>query len=105
MRRSARLYANSIRAGLLVLAALAAAAACAFAQTSAALPDSPAPASALLTTASLHGVVTSTDGAVYEGARVTLEMSGSGAPQTAEYANRQQRRIQFCQSALRVHTN
>lgn len=30
--------------------------------------------------ASLHGVVTSTDGAVYEGAHVVLEMSGSGAP-------------------------
>ena len=32
--------------------------------------------------ASLHGVVTSTEGAVYEGARVTLELSGNGARQT-----------------------
>src|SRR5579863_1621697 len=75
------LLRNSVCAGLLVFAALAAAS-CAFAQTSAALPDSPAPASALATMASLHGVVTSIDGAVYEGAHVTLELSGSAAPQT-----------------------
>ena len=55
---------------------------CALAQESA-LPAALEPAPALLTTASLHGVVTSTEGAVYEGARVALEMSGNGAPQTA----------------------
>jgi hypothetical protein len=69
------------RAGLLLLAALAAAS-CALGQTSAALPDSPTPAPALATTASLHGMVTSIDGSEYEGARVTLELSGSGNQQT-----------------------
>ncbi len=73
---------NSVRTRLPVLAVLVAAAACAFAQTSAALPDSPAPASTLAAAASLHGVVTSTDGTVYEGARVTLELSASGNQQT-----------------------
>jgi len=38
------------------------------------------PAPALPTVASLHGVVTSTDGAVYEGARVELQVTGSVAP-------------------------
>jgi hypothetical protein len=33
--------------------------------------------------ASIHGVVTSTDGAVYEGARVKVELSGPGAPPSA----------------------
>ncbi len=46
-------------------------------------PAAPGPAPALSTTASLHGVVTSTDGAVYEGARVRIETSGNGSPQTA----------------------
>jgi hypothetical protein len=62
-------------ARLLVFAALAGAAACAAAQGDAA-PD---PNSALPAMASLHGVVTSTEGAVYEGASVVLERGGSGA--------------------------
>lgn len=62
-------------ARLPVFAVLACAAVYAAAQTSA------APAQAVTT--SLHGVVTSTDGAVYEDAHVTIETSGSGAPQTA----------------------
>ena len=73
---------RSICAGLLVFAALAGAAVSAAAQASA-TPAALEPAPALLTTASLHGVVTSTEGAVYEGARVALEMNGNGAPQTA----------------------
>ncbi len=66
-------------ARLLVFAALAGAAACATAQggTASAASDSNA---ALSATASLHGVVTSTDGAVYEGARVMLERGGNKTP-------------------------
>jgi hypothetical protein len=78
--------APQICAGLLVFAALAAGAACALAQESA-TPAALEPVPALLTTASLHGVVTSTEGVVYEGAHVALETrletSGNGAPQTA----------------------
>jgi hypothetical protein len=69
-------------AGLLFFAALAAGAACAPAQENA-LPQAPAPTPSLSATASLHGVVTSTDGAVYEGARVRIETSGNGTRQTA----------------------
>ncbi|MDR3753997.1 MAG: carboxypeptidase-like regulatory domain-containing protein [Terracidiphilus sp.] len=65
-----------LRACLLVFAALAGAAACAVAQGDAA-PPTPDPSRALPATASMHGVVTSTEGAVYEGARVVLESSGS----------------------------
>jgi hypothetical protein len=67
---------------LLVFAALAGAAVCASAQGG----DAPAatdPDAALPTMAGLHGVVTSTEGAVYEGARVVLEMSGNGAAPAA----------------------
>ena len=56
---------------LMVFAVLAGAAAYATAQ---AATD---PAATAPTMAKLHGVVTSTDGAVYEGARVMLEMSGA----------------------------
>jgi hypothetical protein len=62
-------------ARLAIFAVLAGAAACAVAQGNAA-PD---PRSALPTMASLHGVVTSTDGTAYEGARVVLERTGDGA--------------------------
>lgn len=65
-----------LRARLLVFAALAGAAACAVAQEDAA-PD---PHLALPAMASMHGVVTSTEGTVYEGARVVLERSGSADP-------------------------
>ena len=47
------------------------------------MPQAPAPTPSLSATASLHGVVTSTDGAVYEGARVRIETSGNGTRQTA----------------------
>jgi hypothetical protein len=60
----------------MVLAALAGAAAWASAQGDPAATD---PDAALPTIASVHGVVTSTEGAVYEGARVVLEVSGHGA--------------------------
>ncbi|MGD0346534.1 MAG: carboxypeptidase-like regulatory domain-containing protein [Terracidiphilus sp.] len=64
---------------MLVYAALAGAAACAAAQGGATPdPNSTSPAKA-----GLHGVVTSTEGAVYEGARVVLEMSGNGAAPSA----------------------
>jgi hypothetical protein len=59
---------------MLVIAALAVAAACAIAQEGAA-PDSNA---TLPVTAGLHGVVASTEGSVYEGARVVLASSGTG---------------------------
>jgi hypothetical protein len=70
---------RSLRARLLAFAALAGAAACAVAQGVAApaVTDSNA---ALPPTASLHGAVTSTEGTVYEGARVVLESSGSADP-------------------------
>ena len=68
-----------LRACLLVFAALAAAAACAVAQGGAA-PAATDPNRALPATASMHGVVTSTEGAVYEGARVVLESSSSADP-------------------------
>jgi hypothetical protein len=66
-------------ARLLVFAALTGVASCACAQrvTAPAANDSNA---AVLATASLHGVVTSTEGAVYEGARVVLECGGSATP-------------------------
>jgi hypothetical protein len=66
-------------ARLLVFAALAGVTTCATAQggTAPAASDSNA---ALSGTASLHGVVTSTDGAVYEGANVVLAKSGNEAP-------------------------
>ncbi len=68
-------------ARLAIFAALAGAAACAAAQGGAA----PNPDPALPATASLHGVVTSPAGAVYEGASVVLERGGSGdAAATAE---------------------
>ncbi len=65
-----------LRACLLVFAALAGAAACAVAQGGAA-PAATDPNRALPVTASMHGQVTSTEGAVYEGARVVLERSRS----------------------------
>jgi hypothetical protein len=68
-----------LRACLLVFAALAAAAACAVAQ-GVAVPAATDPNAALPAMAGLHGVVTSTDGSVYEGARVVLESTGSAAP-------------------------
>ena len=68
-----------LRACLLAITALAAAAACAVAQGGAA-PAATDPNRALPATASLHGVVTSTEGAVYEGARVVLERSSSADP-------------------------
>jgi len=74
----AALQWGSLCARLLVLAALAGSAACAAAQGSAAAA-APDPNLELTSVAGLHGVVTSTDGAVYEGARVLLETSGSGA--------------------------
>jgi hypothetical protein len=57
-------------------------AACAFAQQKA-LPAAPKPAPAVPSMASLHGVVKSTEGEVYEGAHVTLEINGSSDRQTA----------------------
>jgi hypothetical protein len=60
-------------ARLLVFAALAGAAACATAQEGAA----PVSNSASPALAGLHGVVASTEGAVYEGARVELESNGA----------------------------
>ena len=68
-----------LRARLLVFAALAGAAACAVAQGDAA-PAATDPNSTLPAMASLHGVVTSTEGAVYEGARVVLQRSGGADP-------------------------
>ncbi len=68
----------SLGTRLLVIAALAAAAAYAVAQEGAA-SDSNA---TLPTMAGLHGVVASTDGSVYEGARVVLESSGAGPAAT-----------------------
>jgi hypothetical protein len=68
-----------LRARLLVFAALAGAAACAVAQGGAA-PAATNANAALTATASLHGVVASTEGTVYEGARVVLERSGSADP-------------------------
>ncbi len=61
-------------ARLLGFAAVGGMAACAVAQGGA------APNASNKATASMHGVVTSTEGAVYEGARVVLERSGSAAP-------------------------
>ncbi|HKN20334.1 MAG TPA: carboxypeptidase-like regulatory domain-containing protein [Terracidiphilus sp.] len=68
-----------LRARLLVFAVLAGAAACAVAQeyVAAAATD---PNRALPAMAGMHGVVTSTEGAVYEGARVVLDRSGSADP-------------------------
>jgi hypothetical protein len=68
-----------LRVCLLVFAALAGAAACAVAQEGAAQAATDSNSS-LPATAGIHGVITSTDGAVYEGARVVLERSGSDAP-------------------------
>jgi hypothetical protein len=67
---------------LTIFAALAGTAACAFAQGYVG-PAAAAPISALPSMASVHGVVTSTDGAVYQGARVVLKMSGNGAAPVA----------------------
>ncbi|MGD0739361.1 MAG: carboxypeptidase-like regulatory domain-containing protein [Terracidiphilus sp.] len=64
----------SLGAQLLLIAALAVVAARAVAQEGAA-PDSNETLSAM---AGLHGVVASTEGAVYEGARVVLETNGGG---------------------------
>ena len=50
-------------------------------QQSRLLADDPGPAASI--GSSIHGIVTSTDGAVYEGALVKMELSGSGAA-TAE---------------------
>jgi len=72
-RRKSLLWAH-----LLVFVALAGAAACATAQAGT-VPAASNSNTALPGTASLHGVVTSTDGAVYEGARVVLESDGSAA--------------------------
>jgi hypothetical protein len=69
-----------LRARLLVLAALAGVAACAVGQEGAATNSD----AALPATASLHGVVTSTDGAVYEGARLVLESHGGAPAATAQ---------------------
>jgi Carboxypeptidase regulatory-like domain len=63
---------------LVVFAALAGAAACVAAQGYVASVTAD-PVAALPSMASLRGVVTSTEGTVYEGARVELEMSGNGA--------------------------
>jgi hypothetical protein len=79
--RYAPRWRSLLAARLLVSAALAAAA-CAVAQENAGPRDANATLSSL---AGLHGVVTSTEGAVYEGARVVLESSGSAvAAATAE---------------------
>jgi hypothetical protein len=67
------------RACLLVFAALAGATVCAVAQQGAA-PAATDSNAAVPATGGLHGMVTSTDGAVYEGASVLLERSGSDAP-------------------------
>jgi hypothetical protein len=67
-------------ARLLVFAALAGAAACAAAQGGA-TPAATDTNAALPAMARMHGVVTSTEGAVYEGARVVLERSGSADPE------------------------
>lgn len=69
-----------LAARLLVIAALAGAAACATAQVGAAQD----PGAQLPPAASLHGTVTSTDGAVYEGARVVLVSNGAGPAATAQ---------------------
>ncbi len=67
-----------------MLAVLAGAAACAFAQVGT-VPAATGLNAASPAIASMHGVVTSTEGAVYEGARVVLERSGSAqAAATAE---------------------
>lgn len=66
---------------MLVFAALAVAAARATAQAGAA-PAAPDSNSTLPATASLQGVVASTEGEVYEGARVVLESSGPGPAAT-----------------------
>jgi hypothetical protein len=71
-----------LRARLLVFTALAWATACAVAQQGTA-PGATHSSSSLPAMASMHGVVTSTEGAVYEGALVLLERSGSGAPATS----------------------
>jgi hypothetical protein len=73
---------GSLCVRLLVYAALAGAAACAAAQGDAA-PAATDPDPALPVMSNLHGVVTSTEGAVYEGARVVLVRSGSGAAPAA----------------------
>jgi hypothetical protein len=73
---------RSLRARLLVFAALAGAAACAVAQGDAA-PAATDPNAALPAMARMHGVVTSTEGTAYEGAHVVLEKSGSGAAPAA----------------------
>jgi len=77
-RRNGFLWAR-----LAIFAALAGAAACAAAQGGA-VPD---PTSTLPARSSLHGVVTSTEGAVYEGARVVLERSGSGDAAAIAYTD------------------
>jgi len=70
------------RACLLVFAAWFAVAACAWAQQGA-LPPAPDPAPPAPMSGSIHGVVTSDDGSVYEGARVELELSHDEDPATA----------------------
>jgi len=61
------------RACLTLIGALFAFAACAWAQEGAPSPDA-------AISGSIHGVVTSPDGTVYEGARIVLEWSGAAAP-------------------------
>ena len=69
-------------ARLLVFAALFAAAACAWAQQGV-LPAAPDPVPPVPMSGSIHGVVTSADGTVYEGACVELELSHDDDPATA----------------------
>ncbi len=73
-------------ARLVVLAAAFAVTACAWAQQGAqegALPSAPDPGPPAPMSGSIHGVVTSDDGSVYEGARVELELSHDDDPATA----------------------
>jgi hypothetical protein len=66
-------------ARLLALGPILLAGVCVWAQQSILVAsEDPGPAASM--SSSIHGVVTSTDGAVYEGARVEVELSGPGAP-------------------------
>jgi hypothetical protein len=77
-RRRGRLCAR-----LLAFAASFAFAACAWAQQEGTLPPAPDPGPPAPMSGSIHGVVTSDNGSVYEGARVELEFSHDEDPATA----------------------
>ncbi len=71
----------SLRGGLLALGALLATAACARAQQGA-LQGTQIASAAIPATGSIHGVITSDDGTVYEGVRVELELTRGRNPST-----------------------